>query len=1229
MDSQYSNFNREDYPGYADTEYAQHENSKQYTHLIANPGRVAQAREITQIQSTVKNIIKSVGDSFMKDGDVIEGCQVIVSSDKKSVKVTPGKVYINGMVLPVIAPEIDLTINPNGEIILPIDGKIDGVTGNIETIGFRLKETLVTEIADKKLLDPAIGFDNMNQAGCYRIKSEIIIVKDDENASTLATLIDGEISVEQYAPTYSLLQETLARRTNDESGSYIVNGLKVRTEANSDDKNYFNVVIEEGKAYINGYEIGIPAARRIPVRRSNVLTDRIDSVVISSGVAEYPLTINTPIIADITKIEGTIEVSQEMNPSKGGVVWRETTDVTPTRSVVSVIGIGGEELTGYTVNYSGGITLIWSGNEPDQYIVTYRRRTYFNKGVDYEFYTKLNNDQEVVQGVKWIGDEQNIPLGIVSGTSEQHDFFVEYKIYTARKDIVCIDMNGEISVIEGDSAISGNEVAPEAKADTLPLAYIMSPPNGGSDGSDYGSSSDTATKSAITSLLKIVTSNIGLTRFTMRDIQRILERVKKVEFDQSILSLNDEAKSAGSSKDMRGIFTDPLVDFSRVNPGFKGSLDGEEFEHSVVIDLENNMCYLPVDSNIVDAMIKLEESTVNKYKSNRTVSLGKIGTRVSLSQLQATTGFKVNPYTQFPQSPEISIAPAVDAWFDDTIIEIPEYVTQGEEVVETANKNLDIYNTQGSRRPSVSNSSYSDTKIGTRIDGKVTGDVIDTVLGDAIKYIRPRTITVTGSKFKPGLGNLKGYFDGVPVDLTVNGKGEQQGEGVIKADDTGSFIATFDIPTSPRIQTGVRELTIEADLSNLSEMELREYDGYITSASALYQAVGQYRTIYQSVSILTTVLLKRVTTTKTTHYIDPVGQTFVLNKMTLISGVNLYFKDKPKGVDTPVTCEIREVVNGSITSTSYGSSTHSASEVNIDETSANVAEFFEFDDPILLEANKEYAIVIRSTSPSYELWVAELGKTDVRTGAPVITNPYLIGVMMSSSNNSSWTMHQTMDIKFELIEDIYDESAEVLFEDISVEGEQFSRVYLSADSIIPSGTSVDWSYQVYSGDQISEEKPIYTNDMTLLGNMYDKITLKAKLSREKDASLSPILALDTVGTSLSKYENKGYYVTKMIQNLDDYTAVDVIVDTYTPGGVTSLEFYVSTGDSNVWHPLTLDPAENKSLGYSWYERTYRVVGLPESTNCRLLVRLATNQQHTTPAFRRLRLICHNETEGGI
>jgi len=1152
--------NKEQYPHYS-----------QYTQLLAVPGRVAQARELTEIQSTVKDIVKSLGDSILKDGNVIEGCQVIVNDDKSTVTVTAGRVYLNGMVLPVEETTI-------------------GITGKgTEIIGFKLIETLITENEDITLRDPAQGYDNFNQAGCHRIKSEVSVIKVGENDSDyaiLTTLADGAVTVEKYAPEYDVLTQTLARRTYDESGSYIVEGLTVRVEDNITNSNKVNVVIESGKAYVLGYELKIPAPRRIEIDRALTTEQPINPAtgLYRTGINSYKIH-DDPYISSIKQVTGYKSHVENL-----GAPATNTAEIPLEKSTIETQQQYDGKYTYHIEGYEAGVDyeiypegnycfLVWKGtnNYPtSSYNVSYRYIHTFESGVDYELH---HNESDNSHEIKWISS--NTPL---VGTT----FTVVYEQYLARKDVVYIDQYGDISVVQGTPAQYNFELTPGAPVNTLTLATISSPPGGNNSNN---------------SKLKIITSNVGLTRFTMNDIQKILNRIKTLEYDQTILSLNDEARQYETTSEKRGIFTDPLIDFSKIDYTYNLE-DGVAVDptlpiYDATIDTDSNMSYLPVNTRAYDATPS-NLSTANI--SGRTATLAVTGESVVLSQLYATKSFLVNPYTTFPQLPEISITPAVDTWIDETLITVP-VSRSTTEVIQASTRHISNWGR-------ASGSSTTDTAIGQRVD---TFSEESIVAESSIKYIRRREIEVDGSLFPPNLENIKCYFDGVEVPLIATGDTEAGEGGSVKSNESGAFTAKFTIPEN--ILTGIREVRLSSDV---------KVDGYETSAFALYQASGTSRTIQRTVTTLTTVLLNRVTTVNTiVSPIDPVGQTFVLDRMTLVSGIDLYFESKPTG-NVPITCDIREVINGNITSTVYGHSTLPADSVLISSDSS-VATRFKFDTPVLLEENKEYAFVVRSTSPNYRLWVAELGSSDILSGNLVLSNPYLIGVMMSSSNNSSWTTHQTMDIKFRLVENTYSNTSDIYFGSITSE-EEFGRIYLLAESAILEGTTVTWYYSVDDGVTYREISPY---DILVLNQTAETINIKATLAKSVRPNLSlthlsPIVALDTIGVVLSSYDTLGWYITDKVPGIDPYTNVDVVIDTYNTNN-TSMEVYVASVEKPTADDL-IKATINKSsdLNYGWKQLTYKatVPDLGQDTDyyLRVYIKMGSTLKYETPAFRRLRVI---------
>jgi len=1169
-----------------------YDSKKQYTQLLAVPGRVAQAREITQMQSVLKDIIKSIGDSIMKDGNIIEGCQVIIDESKQKATITIGKVYLNGMVLPVHG------LDSNGN---PVDIEVPILGVGTETIGFKLIERIVDESGDSTLRDPAQGYDNFNQPGCHRLKSEVRIVKDDPDSATLVTLIDGAVSVEKYAPNYDVMTQTLARRTYDESGSYIVEGLNTRIEEHPESSDKVRVIVESGKAYVLGYELKIPSSRRLDLDRS------IDYITVTptpsySAINEYILSTGEYVrqINSVYGVRTATKTNMERPNSDQSTQTLQLDSDSEFNEIKSIYDsthpngyiAGVDYIAVLTENVA---TITWRGNDypRETYSIEYDYYHHFVEGKDYEL-----RSSEGMHILGWVPGGDTPKVG---GSMK-----LSYDLYLARKDVIYIDHYGNISIVKGIPAQYGLETFPEAPINTLPLSHIYHLPGGDHRG--------------------ISVSNVGLTRFTMNDIQNLLKRVRSLEYNQVLSSLLEDTKQRTVIGTRKGIFTDPLVDFSKVDYHYNRDgdvkVDPQLPAYDATIDFWRNLCYLPSRVNTYDLSYSEESST---HKQTRLATLGKldnVGT-VVLSQMNATKSFLINPYSTFPQLPEMYLTPAVDSWIEPNYIEVAES-RENPRVVATSTRHTESTTYRGTIFDTYSTSSetYSDTAIGTTVDIETSESIISDT---AATYIRSRTLEISGSNFPPQLNNIRCYFDGVIVpiyptgattsgDEIIEGAERSLGTGTVKATADGKVTALLPIPEN-RFLTGIREVRLETSIDG--------YDDGSGSAFALYQASGTVRTIQRTITTINNVLLERVTTVHTTTFIDPVGQTFVLDRMTLISGIDLYFEAKPQD-NTPVTCDIREVVDGTITSTIYGHKTLSASEVHTSSDSRTATRFV-FDDPVLLEENKEYAFVVRSTSPSYRIWVADLGGTDIVSGDTVLSNPYLIGVMMSSSNNSSWTAHQTTDVKFRLIADNYSTNSELVLSNITVE--QFSKIYLLADSIVPEGTAIHWYYSLDGGSTYNNISPY---NVVVRDSMHDKISVKAALSRGANPNISPLVAVDTICASLSSYDTEGTYLSIEFPGyssssgsaeIEGYDRVDIILDVYTPSDSQKLAVYVSSDNGDTLVPAGVTRTEYMSQG--WSEVTYTAEMPRKSAKCKVIIDMSSTNHYQTPAFRRLRAITYN------
>lgn len=141
-------------------------------------------------------------------------------------------------------------------------------------VGLEISDEIVDALADSTLLDPAIEASNFQAPGANRYKYSLTLSKrsldstDDSKFIELLRLVSGQLVKKVVYPTYSVLEETLARRTNDQSGSFTVRPFRMAFEPHDTYANAYNIVMEPGKAYVQGYEFETIAPSYIKSERA-------------------------------------------------------------------------------------------------------------------------------------------------------------------------------------------------------------------------------------------------------------------------------------------------------------------------------------------------------------------------------------------------------------------------------------------------------------------------------------------------------------------------------------------------------------------------------------------------------------------------------------------------------------------------------------------------------------------------------------------------------------------------------------------------------------------------------------------------------------------------------------------------------------------------------------------------------------------------------------------------
>jgi len=194
-------------------------------------------------------------------------------------------------------------------------------------IGFTVTETLVTPEDDPALLDNAQGTSNYAAKGAHRFKITLTLAKktltetDDSNFIELARVDNGQIVHRLKATEYTIINDMLARRTDDESGNYIVKHFDVDPRENLNDgtnrgiytaaqggvetKN--TLVIGPGKAYVNGYEVEKQSATFINIDKART-TKSVNNDNVPFNLGNYAKVDNVYSQPDVS------EVGTSLNP---------------------------------------------------------------------------------------------------------------------------------------------------------------------------------------------------------------------------------------------------------------------------------------------------------------------------------------------------------------------------------------------------------------------------------------------------------------------------------------------------------------------------------------------------------------------------------------------------------------------------------------------------------------------------------------------------------------------------------------------------------------------------------------------------------------------------------------------------------------------------------------------------------------------------------------------------
>ncbi len=334
--------------------------AQEYESHLFRAGRVLQSAELNEIQYSANSRLRGIADVLFKDGDIVRDARVAVDSATGVTACESGAVYLQGAVRGV----------GTATLTIPVVGLV--------TIGLYMRSSVITELDDPSLRDPATLTRNYNEPGAARHKLHVAWGFSGDAQSgdffPVYTVEDGVLRAKEPPPNLDAVTQALARYDRDSAGgTYVVSGLTVKA---MDDLGTGEQVysVAEGRARVNGYGVDLTTSRRLVYPATPDLLFINNEPHVSSGTAAQRINLDRSPASNITEVSITAEktvtithggftgaqdplpdtsVLQILKVEQGGTTYVQNTDYKLTAGKVDWSLAGAEVATGstYTVKY--------------------------------------------------------------------------------------------------------------------------------------------------------------------------------------------------------------------------------------------------------------------------------------------------------------------------------------------------------------------------------------------------------------------------------------------------------------------------------------------------------------------------------------------------------------------------------------------------------------------------------------------------------------------------------------------------------------------------------------------------------------------------------------------------------------------------------------------------------------------------------------------------------------
>lgn len=233
-----------------------------------------------------------------------------------AVSISEGTIFKNGFFV---------RVDPQTLIVSKYDTTPDNIS-----IGFVMREQIITADTDAALYDNALGSTNFNAPGANRLKLIAnLAVQSTDTANTadffsVVNFKDGNPVTLFTNPQYAKIGTEMARRTYEESGNYIVDPFELTCTSNTTNANNLVLEVDKGLGYVYGYRVEFADKNRVTMRKgtdtvyfpNQIITANYGNYVFVNEVAG-PFDIRNLDEVSLRDVAATTLTDGDYNPASG------------------------------------------------------------------------------------------------------------------------------------------------------------------------------------------------------------------------------------------------------------------------------------------------------------------------------------------------------------------------------------------------------------------------------------------------------------------------------------------------------------------------------------------------------------------------------------------------------------------------------------------------------------------------------------------------------------------------------------------------------------------------------------------------------------------------------------------------------------------------------------------------------------------------------------------------